>query len=688
MKKVISIVVMFSMLVVSLPAFADGKTGAELEKVLLCVKEKIDVPAELEEFESSSGSYGEKNHYDFTWHDKNYDKSVSVTADESGFITSYHNYSEKVSEKKLSGISKSEIIEFANNFIRKTLPEMHYDSTDILNLEANSYNSSGASRYSFTYNRYKNSVPVKDNYVSITVCVSENNSLYVRNMSANIDHTAEFEEKTAEIENSAQKYTESFPIELVYENEYNYDSKKAENKITPMLIYRIKDNNAGYISAETGEIITEDKNDEILFRAEATADMAAGGGSQKNAALTEKELLEISQVEGLLSVQDIEKTVKSLPYIKFPKGVKLENSRLSRNDNGDYIYNLYYSGKTEDNYGYVNLSVYAKDGKLINYNCSSEGNFGTNEELTEIQKKSAATKIEEFLKKAAAEEIKSCELMENDFTNRYLNSYYSRIINGVKHINDSIRVTFDGKNSVITGFSLSFTEGEFVDPQKAIAPDEAYKRLLNYSPIIKMHIKSGGRYKKCFTTQKQGITVDALSGEIRNIYNEENTEYSYNDIKDHWVEEAAKALSEIQVGLSGKSLLPDNPIKQEEYLRLIASAMYGKYYDSYSQEELYNSLIREKVITEEEKNPLKEIVREQAFVYMIRMANLERVARLENIYKVAFVDKDKISAGMIGYCAILSGLGVLTGDDGNIRPSDKLTRAEAMVMIYRYLITA
>lgn len=686
MKKVISIVVLFSMLAASLPVFADEKTGAELEKVLLCVKEKIDIPAELEEFESSSGSYSEKIFYDFTWHDKNYDKSVSVTADERGFITSYYNHSEKVSEKKITGFSKNEIISFAGSFIQKALPEMNSDITDVLVLNEASYSTSSPSRYSFTYERYKNSVPVKDNYVNITVCISENNSLYVRNMSANINYAAEFEEQAAEIESFVQKYTEAFPIELVYENEYNYNRKAAENRVTPVLIYRVKDNNAGFISAETGEIINEDSDDEILFRNEASADMSAGGSSQKNAALTEKELVEISQVEGLLSVEKIEKKVKALPYIRFPEGVKLENSSLSKNDDGDYIYNLYYSGKNDNSYNYLSMSVYAKDGKLLNYSCSNESDLRNNGELTENQKKAAKVKAEEFLSAAAAEEMKASEYEQCDFRNNYLTSRYRRMINGIKHINDSIRVTFDGKNSVVTGFSLSFTKGEFTNPEEAVDSKYAYDKLIEYSPVIKMYVKSGGKYVKCFTLEKWGVSIDGITGEIKNTYKDENEGFSYNDISGHWVEQAANALSEIQVGIKSESLLPDTSINQEEYLRLLASGMYGNYYHNYSQEELYESLIREKVITEEEKNPLKETVREEAFVYLIRMANLERVAKLENIYKVDFADEEKLSSGKLGHCAILYGMGVLTGDGGNLRPSDNLTRAEAIVMLYRYLL--
>ncbi|MBR3943398.1 MAG: S-layer homology domain-containing protein [Clostridia bacterium] len=35
----------------------------------------------------------------------------------------------------------------------------------------------------------------------------------------------------------------------------------------------------------------------------------------------------------------------------------------------------------------------------------------------------------------------------------------------------------------------------------------------------------------------------------------------------------------------------------------------------------------------------------------------------------------------------LSGLGVICGDGGNLRPQDSLTRAEAIVLVYKYLLS-
>jgi len=565
---------------------------------------------------------------------------------------------------------------------------MFADGSDTLIFDEESYNAGSNLRYSFIYRRYKNSIPVKDNSVSITVCITDDGSLSVRNMSANINYKAEFADNKAEIENLTGKYMEAFPIELVYRNDYNYDWKETgKPRNNPVLIYRIKDNDAGFISAETGEVVKEDISDELYAEQEATADAAGGMLMSKNeSGLTERELEEISVVEGLLSVSEIEKKVKSLPYISFPENVKMGNSRLSRNDEEKYIYNIYYNNKDDSYYSYANLSADAESGALKNWYRSGKNEVRKDIALSENQKKAAQSKITEFLNAAAPEEIKASVLERSEENKGYLNEYYYREVNGIKHINNGISVSFDARNSFVTNFSLNFADGVFESPEKAIGGEKAYENLLAYSPIEKLYVKSGGKYIVCATLKKRGVTLDALTGEIENVYRQENSSFYYDDIKGHWAEEAAEKLAEIQLGFEGGKLNPDMYVTQEDFFRLVASGIYGKYYHTLSRDELYEALVRDKIIEKDEKNPDAEITRENAFVYMIRMANLERVAKLENIYKVEYADSEMLSQGKIGYCAILSGLGVINGSGGYLRPQDKLTRAETVVMLYRYLL--
>ena len=62
-------------------------------------------------------------------------------------------------------------------------------------------------------------------------------------------------------------------------------------------------------------------------------------------------------------------------------------------------------------------------------------------------------------------------------------------------------------------------------------------------------------------------------------------------------------------------------------------------------------------------------------------------AELPGIFNCGFSDAGQIAADKLGYAAIVSGLGVISGDGNAIRANDALTNAEAAAMIYNYLKT-
>lgn len=686
MKKVVSLILAMIMLAVPFSAFADSAASDDMQRVLHIVKGKVEIPSELSEFSSHITQNGNEKSYRFEWRDTDYNKSLSVHCDGEGRITTYNNYSFEMSERKLSAISKAEIIAYAQTFLEKTIPDAFKNEEDKLVYDESSYNARGSLRYSLEFERVRNSVKVKDNSASVTVCVADD-KLYVRNMSVSFNYDAQFEE-SSETEGFVQKYIAAFPLELVYCDEYNYNAKRGEARAYPVLIYRVKDNNIGYISVETGEVITEDADAQLFRQENAVMDtMAAGGASSQKEMLTKQELAQISTVEGLISIAEAEKLLKSLPYMNFTSSLSLGNSYLTENEDGEYFYRLHYSSEDKGNYRYLNAVINAHNGKLISVSNNMSYDAAADITLTEREKEQASQKMLAFLNKAAADEIKACVRKSSESYANILSDTYTRIVNDIEYVDNTVSISFDAENNVVRSFAVNFSDGDFKDPDAAITPDAAYEKILSYSPVTKMYILSGGKYVKAATLEKRTIRLDALTGEIKDSYENENKNYSYSDIAGHWAEEAATKLAEIQVGIEGDALNPDSSVTQEEFFRLVCSGMVNKYYSSYTADELYNILIADKIIEEGEKSPASLLTREQAFIYIIRLAGLERVAKLDGIYKIEYADGARMTSGCIGYAAILSGLNVIEGDGGSLRPQDNLTRAEAIVMLYRYLLT-
>ena len=683
MKKLISAILAMVMLILPFGALADSETSQGIEKALIAVKMKINVPSELTEFSNYVSERNDKVYYNFDWADKEYSQSMSVSCDSEGRITNYNYYKNSSSNKKISSFSRDEIVRFASLFIQKTLPETTRGEGDVLVYDENSYDAQGNMRYSMQFNRKKEGVKVKDNYANVTVCEADG-ELYVRNMYVSYNYDTDFELDGETLSEYEAKYMETFPAELIYRSEYDFDEKTNKSKIIPVLVYRIKDNKIGYIDASTGEIREEDKGEDYLFKGDnaATEDSLASGGANRNEILTPEEIAELGVVEGLLSVAEIEKKVKKLPHIDFSKDLALSSSELSKNNEDKYIYRLNY--RTED-YKYANITAEAKTGKILSLYLSSDY-YDKEVTLTESQKASANKKIGEFLSAVSKEEISQCRENTEHIYRYDVSKNYMRVVNGIDYIDNGISVSYDAKNGCIASYRLNFTEGEFENPENAIGFDKAYEKILEYAPIVPLYIVSDGVYKRVFTLDCNTIQIDAVTGEIKDRYKSESKNYSYSDIEGHWAQEAAEKLAEIQIGFDGGVLNPKQAVTQKELLRFLASGIFGKYYSEYTDDELYEILIDNEIITEEEKAPDAPVKREDAFVYVIRFTGLEKVAKLSDIYKVTYEDGHLLTTGKIGYAAILSGLGVICGNGGNLRPDRNITRAEAVTILYKYLL--
>lgn len=687
MKKSLSLLIALVMLMLSFSVSADSVVSDNMQKALIAVKKLVDVSPELSEFSSYVSENEDKTSYSFEWRSEDYSKSMSVSCDEDGRISSYSNYSVDSTEKKIGKISKREIIDFATDFVKKTLPDAFKNDNDVLVYDENTYSAYGNLRYSLEFKRCRNSIPVKDNYANLSLVIKDD-KIYVRNMSVYYDYDAQFEDEGSTIENFDEKYKEKFPVEMVYCDEYDYKKQTpGESVRKSVLIYRLKDNNAGYISLRDGEIITEDSKYELFREENAVMDsVTSAGGASNKEMLTEQEIAELSRIDGLMSVEKIEKSLKALPYMGFTSSMKLTYSNLSKNDDGEYFYRLNYRDEKDENYRYLNAVVNAKDSTLISLNNNSSYHKESDAPLTQKQKKAAEEKMLSFLNKTAAQKLSECEKITSESYKNSVSDFYVRLVNGIKYIDNGINISFDAENNIVTSYRIDFYETDFADTENAIGEREAYEKITQYSPVTPMYILSGGKYVKAATLEKYGVTIDALSGKIRNI-NNNDTNYTYSDIAGHWVEEAANKLAEIQIGFAGNTLKADSTITQEEFFRFILSGMINKYYSGFTTEELYELLVADKILTEEEKSPQSLITRENAFVYMVRIAGYEKVAKLSDIYKVSYTDGNMLKPENVGYAAILSGMGIICGNQGELRPIDNMTRAETVMMLYKYLLS-
>ena len=118
---------------------------------------------------------------------------------------------------------------------------------------------------------------------------------------------------------------------------------------------------------------------------------------------------------------------------------------------------------------------------------------------------------------------------------------------------------------------------------------------------------------------------------------------------------------------------------------MFAAGTWYADYINYDSQQLYGRVIRNGIIKKGEISATSKVKREDAFKYLIRMNGLEKISALHGIFKVDYADGDEVSDELLGYAAILSGMNVISGDGGYLRPNDNLTRAEAATLLYNYM---
>ena len=403
------------------------------------------------------------------------------------------------------------------------------------------------------------------------------------------------------------------------------------------------------------------------------------------AELTPQEVKEISNVAGLKSADEIIGSLEAMNAFgampaadKFSKGIYKQGER--------YIVSLDYNGFND---------ATGSDGMPVTVYITSDGQTGelisfssyfyaedTDKAPDDAEKAAGEKKIGEFLGANFRGKLSECG--ESEDTGYFgSGARYPRLVNGVKYINNYLEADYDIRRGVISGFSQVWDDdtSSFTDPAKAIEPAAAQAKMEELAPVHKIYVKSENAFKLCYTSDGADTEIDAVSGEkVKSRYSyDDPKEYGYSDISGHWAENAIRAVAQYGAGLPGEAYLPDKAITQGELVSML-SRVVG--YGATDIDTAYR--LSYTFIHEDEKAPESKVLREDAFVYLIRLMGYEKIAAMD-IFIPGFTDGTDISPGKAGALAILRGSGIVEGDNDSVRPKDDLTRAEAASLIYNYL---
>ena len=689
-----------------------NEESVNLEKAILAVKKKVEVPTELTEFTYRlyNGSSSYDRYWNLTWADEEGNRRITVRCDDNGRILSYSKYDSN-EERLAPTYTKDELIEVAENFIKQIAPELK----DNIVLREAVFNGIYNGTYNYTFERVENGIRMPDDIVSVAINYV---SREVKSFSTNWTYDVDIPDSstTITIEEAKEKIGENVEMELKYLRKYEKDG---ENEVVKAYLVYVPNKSYIAIDAKTGKIyethneyhdMDEYGSNKLMNSAGVTMD------AMTESSLTEQEIEKINEIKGLISKEDAIKVVASKKdVLLLDDNAKAVTANLSKNysyyknsEDGEYIWNISFSdprnvtSKDIDTYrAYITATVDAKNGKLLSYNSSVRSYYDNkNKEWEDIKVKYSEEECKTTLEKLITElepekfsQTKFLDKISSGYILKYIEdrpvyggySYsYIRMNEGLEYTYNGIYGKVDGVTGKIYSYRYNWDDNvEFESPKNAMSKEEAYKAYsnkegfefvyeVNNNHYIENNLKKEDYYdyeelykllkevRLVYRTNINPSNISPFTGEQLDfngkVY-EDLAKKEYTDIKGFWGERSIELITDMGYAVEGQEFLPNKSITGEELNNLMQ--IVGFYME------------------ESEYKDIESITKLNAIKIMIKKLGLEKLAEIEEMYKNPFADINS----NIGYVALAKGLNIVSGDEeGRLNGDKELSRIEAVCM--------
>ncbi|QZY54860.1 YcdB/YcdC domain-containing protein [Crassaminicella profunda] len=705
MKKMLTILLVSCLLLGTLmPINGFAQKDLGLEKAIKVAKEKFDIPKVFTEFDYNVYTRNNKKVWTMTWRNKDHkDGNISVVVNSDGMIMSYNFYKyNQDGEKKLPKYSKNEGKKIAEKFIKKIDPLL----LNQLKYQENQENKI-SQEYRYEYTRIINDIPLYEDGVQVEVN-SETGEVCSFYRNWNNGFVFPKPQNLISLQEAQKAFEEKLGLELIYKCRYD------EKEIQPYLVYVSKHDENCAIDAVTGEKIKIEYP--TLWgngREEMTKEVSS---DSEGIQLSPEELRAVKEVSKLLSKEKVEKIARNTGILGLSKSFELSNARLNRNWHMKKDFTWYLDFKEEKNekdkkfYNDVYVGIDAITGEIKNFYFTEH--YQDKEEAVVYDKEASKKAVEKFLKEFVPDKYKSM-VYNTTYDDHYFIkgqkkplSYtftYTRMVEGIPFRDNYIKVRYNTVTGKITSFNIEWFDIHFPSSNNVAGIEKAYEKMfqdigleLQYKRSCKdsslPYDEKNQEIKLVYAVKaKKPIIFDGNTCEILNYdgtpYKEEK-DIAYTDIKGHHAEKEIQALADSGIGFEEETFRPDEKVIQQDFFRLFVKTL--NYYgvngeDEKSIKEMYEYLIREGIIKENEKALNDFVTKEDAVKYMIRALKYDEVAKIKGIYKYPFNDIEKADENLVGHITLAYGLGIIKGNDEVFEPKKEISRADIAKMIFNYL---
>ena len=695
---------------------AYAEEDAAMKQALTYVKQRLDIPEELTEFQHRTSTEQNNTRYTFSWNDKDGSKSmnVQITGRVIKNINIYKDWDEDDYKTSFAKLSDEKLTEIAKKYIKEINPTV-FDKIEIDNeISISLYGPEAI----LAFSRVENGIPVTNQ--TGYVCINKNTGELLR-YNFNWINGATFSDAKGAISlKDAQKaYKKLFPVEKVYTLEYNWE----KDEYIPHLIYR--QTAAGQINAFTGELSTfedyrsydmDNGDDDAAMAEEAaiTNDANPGMGA-KEITFTEAEIAKLEEESKLISAEKELKDLQKLGIFYIPKQSEVSSQDCRYDEKSkSYIRNVSFNGETDryvdlngdiiipledvkrssDTYRFYGYFSYnAETGELLSFNCSAP-DVGTNMDTAKYTKKA-----DEITKKLLGDKAEKFGKLENTYSSKSYSKYdpdtgkaigeprissmtfnANRVENGITCVNESVYLRI-GNIGYVTDYNVHFNaDVTYPKPDKIISANRAYAQFFK-------QVELGLKYRCAYKTDEKKVVsalvyatnknlyIDAFTGKLTTssgseIFVVEDTG-DYTDLENSEYKVYAEKLRKYGITLMDKQnrLNGNDPITALDFSNVMSSAGINIRADEKDS----------KIINEDT------IVTRQLAAYLLVYGKYgKEVASMTSIFKSKFSDV-KEGSKYVGFIMIADESGLLKGSGSKFSPKAEMTRGETLKLIYNYL---
>lgn len=665
MKKFISFLLIFLIILNSLVITCYAADESFVTKAVAAVKEKINIPNNYTEFNSkltveSGGQYAY-----FTWYGdddaNNPGGQINVTVDNKLRIISFSQYfyGDFNGDYKLSDYTSDDAETAAKSFVSKACPEF-YPHTKLWQQEYSVHRN--FEPYDFRFVRYENDLPCYDNYIDVTV--NAKNGL-----------VSSFEVKWMDYDKVYSAKTTLSHIDasiLMYDNigmvkEY---AKRADGSL--YVRYTDLSDGVNYINAYTGNLI----NTNYISLA----------GTYKNALTSQKDF-NFWYAEVPFDIEGAIEIVENNSYIPLGAQFVLTGIQYLQDNYSTYLY-MYYDDSLGNVKTYI-VDVVNGDIRYYDFYQSKIGELNYNYVVKQCERIA-----ESFVLNCDKSFISHCRLLNYNNAKNYNGEdicyfNYTRYINDIAYDNNGVVVGVSRSTGKIVSVRSGWDAVNVDDYSLTISQDEAFEKYINAAGFELQYVTSVSMTKQTelravyAPNPMYEVYIDGLTGDIidkdGNLVNRKKL--IYKDISKDVSEEQIKTLYACGILDEAEKFNPAENVLLCDYLLWMCRAIDCVGYKGI--EDVAPKLIQLGMVTYEDLMANPPINMETGIKYIVSYLGYDDIAMLTDTFKTDFVDEGIISAEMIGYAAIAKGLKIFQGNA--FMPKEYIKRNVAAQILYNLI---